>query len=94
MNTLHKFAVLTLSAVLTVCLLAGCGDKPQTDNPPPADSQEETGPKKVDKLSVYFVPSREPGEIITVTEPLKQLLKDEMLNQGYDGIDMINAWYS
>ena len=23
MNTLHKFAVLTLSAVLTVCLLAG-----------------------------------------------------------------------
>lgn len=25
MNTLHKFAVLTLSAVLSVCLLAGCG---------------------------------------------------------------------
>ena len=25
MNTLHKFATLTLSAVLTVCLLAGCG---------------------------------------------------------------------
>ena len=25
MNTLHKFAVLALSAVLTVCLLAGCG---------------------------------------------------------------------
>ena len=25
MNYLHKFAVLTLSAVLTVCLLAGCG---------------------------------------------------------------------
>ena len=25
MNTLHKFAALTLSAVLTVCLLAGCG---------------------------------------------------------------------
>ena len=25
MNYLHKFAVLTLSGVLTVCLLAGCG---------------------------------------------------------------------
>ena len=25
MNYLHKFAVLALSAVLTVCLLAGCG---------------------------------------------------------------------
>ena len=27
MNTLHKFAALTLSAVLSVCLLAGCGSK-------------------------------------------------------------------
>ena len=25
MNHLHKFAALTLSAVLSVCLLAGCG---------------------------------------------------------------------
>ena len=25
MNTLHKFAALALSAVLSVCLLAGCG---------------------------------------------------------------------
>ena len=25
MNTLHKFAALTLSAVLSICLLAGCG---------------------------------------------------------------------
>ena len=81
---MKKFFALALSLVMCIGLLAGCGDKPQTDNPPPADSQEETGPKKVDKLSVYFVPSREPGEIITVTEPLKQLLKDEMLNQGYD----------
>ena len=81
---MKKFFALALSLVMCIGLLAGCGDKPQTDNPPPADSQEETVPKKVDKLSVYFVPSREPGEIITVTEPLKQLLKDEMLNQGYD----------
>lgn len=81
---MKKFFALALSLVMCIGLLAGCGDKPQTDNPPPTGSQEETGPKKVDKLSVYFVPSREPSEIITVTEPLKQLLKDEMLNQGYD----------
>lgn len=81
---MKKFFALALSLVMCIGLLAGCGNKTQTDNPPPTDSQEETGPKKVDKLSVYFVPSREPNEIITVTEPLKQLLKDEMLNQGYD----------
>ena len=31
-----------------------------------------------------FVPSREPQEIITATEPLKQLLKDELAKEGYE----------
>lgn len=38
----------------------------------------------VEKLVLYFVPSREPEEIVTVTEPLKELLKNEMANQGFD----------
>ena len=40
--------------------------------------------KKIETLKVAFVPSREPEEIITVTEPLKQMLKDELANQGYE----------
>lgn len=40
--------------------------------------------KSIDKLQVYFVPSRQPDEIITATEPLKELLKDELVKQGYD----------
>lgn len=71
-----------LSTILCLGLLAGCGGNgnQQTTDTPPA----EEGPKQVEKLNVYFVPSREPSEIITATEPLKQLLKDEMLEQGYD----------
>ena len=74
---MKKTIALILSLVMALGLLAGCGSK---DNGGSSDGDV----KKVDKLSVYFVPSREPSEIITVTEPLKALLKDEMLKQGYD----------
>lgn len=40
--------------------------------------------KQIDKLSIAFVPSREPEEIITATEPLKELLTNELANLGYD----------
>lgn len=40
--------------------------------------------KQIDKLSIAFVPSREPDEIITATEPLKEMLTEELGNLGYD----------
>jgi phosphonate transport system substrate-binding protein len=40
-------------------------------------------------LSVYFVPSRDAAEILTATEPLKQLLKDELAELGYDFDEII-----
>ncbi len=39
--------------------------------------------KTIDNLRVYYVPSREPSEIITETEPLKELLKTELAKEGY-----------
>ena len=50
-------------------------------------SEEQTAAaenKKIDKLNVYFVPSREPEEIVTATEPLKEMLKTELAREGYD----------
>lgn len=50
-------------------------------------SEEQTAAaenKKIDKLNVYFVPSREPEEIVTATEPLKEMLKTELAKEGYD----------
>lgn len=52
-----------------------------TDN---SDATAGTGNESIDKLNVYFVPSRDPDEIVTVTEPLKVLLKDELAKDGYD----------
>lgn len=45
-------------------------------------------PKKK-TLSVYFVPSRDAAEILAATEPLKQLLKDELAELGYDFEEII-----
>ncbi len=40
--------------------------------------------KEVENLEVAFVPSREPSEIVTATEPLKEMIQKEMTNLGYD----------
>lgn len=45
---------------------------------------EEPAAKSIETLKVAFVPSREPQEIITATEPLKELLKTELAKEGYD----------
>lgn len=42
----------------------------------------------IDKLSVGFVPSRDPEEIITATAPLKNLLTVELSKMGYDVKDV------
>ncbi|HKM07115.1 MAG TPA: PhnD/SsuA/transferrin family substrate-binding protein [Sphaerochaeta sp.] len=64
---------LTVTLVLLLCLgaLFAQGAKEPTDG------------KTIKELSVYYVPSREPAEIITVTEPLKELLIAELANNGY-----------
>ncbi|MGX7139904.1 phosphate/phosphite/phosphonate ABC transporter substrate-binding protein [Facklamia languida] len=41
-------------------------------------------PVEIDTLKVAFVPSRDPEEIITTTEPLKQLLIDELAKEGFN----------
>ena len=40
-------------------------------------------------LSVYFVPSRDAAEILTATEPLKELLQRELAALGYDFDEII-----
>lgn len=47
-------------------------------------TQSEATGTAIDNLVVYFVPSREPDEIITATEPLKALLKDALMQEGFD----------
>lgn len=58
--------------VLMIALLAltGCSTTSSDD-------------KHIEDLQVIFVPSRDAEEIITATEPLKQLIIDEMATHGY-----------
>ena len=55
-----------------------------TDSSASTTASSETSSKKIDTLRIAFVPSREPEEIITATEPLKQMLTDELATLGYD----------
>ena len=68
---MKKLVALILSLTMTFALFGG-------------SAVAESGAKKLDTLKVAFVPSREPTEIITATEPLKQMLKDEMAKLGYE----------
>ncbi len=58
----------------------------ETDETAEASEEEEEAQenKSLDTLSIGFVPSRDPEEIITATEPLKNLLTEEMSSLGYD----------
>ncbi len=45
---------------------------------------EDSGNVQLDELTMYFVPSRDSAEILQATEPLKQLTKDALADEGYD----------
>lgn len=82
---MKKFLMFAITALFALLLVA-CGEKSSepkngTDNP---ETEEASGNKKLEKLSIGFVPSRDPQEIITATDPLKDLLKTELARLGYD----------
>lgn len=88
---MKKVTALVLSLVMTLGLLAACGggNQPAGSTPSQGNGSQSQAPvqdsgKKLDILRVAFVPSREPSEIITATEPLKQMLKDELAKLGWD----------
>lgn len=65
---MKKFLALLSVLVLSMSMLVGCGSKSASN----------------DELVVYFVPSRDPAEILEATEPLSEMLKAELSNLGYD----------
>lgn len=82
------FSVL-MAATLSMALLAGCGNSSQTTSTGANSSETSaTEGKAIDKLTVAFVPSKEPEEIVTATEPLKEMLKEELAKEGYDVKDV------
>lgn len=78
---MKKLLGLFLSAML-IATMAGCttSGTPSSETP----SSEETKSKDIAVLNVSFVPSRTPEEIVTATEPLKQMLITELAKEGYN----------
>ena len=65
---MKKFLALLSVLVLSMSMLVGCGSKSASN----------------DELVVYFVPSRDPAEILEATKPLSEMLKAELSKLGYD----------
>ncbi len=92
---LKKFFMFVTTCLLVVLLVA-CGNESTENkessgatNADNSEAEEASGNKQLEKLSIGFVPSRDPQEIITATEPLKDLLKTELASLGYD-VDKID----
>ena len=64
--------------ILSIGILAACG----SNNDDASNSNGNGGGKEIDELKIGFVPSKDPDEIITATEPLKNLLKEELEKEG------------
>ncbi|MDP4099099.1 PhnD/SsuA/transferrin family substrate-binding protein [Paenibacillus sp. P96] len=74
--------------MLAIGLLAGCGSGNATTNSNASGTGESSGEassgnKEIQELKVSFVPSKDPEQIITTTEPLKELLKKQLQTEGY-----------
>ncbi len=78
---MKKLVAMLMAATVLMGMATGCGNSKAPVETPVEQGSEG---KNIDKLTVAFVPSRDPEEIVTATEPLKGLLKDELAKQGYN----------
>ena len=99
---MKRLTATLLAAAMCMGTFAGCGSNTEetTDNSnagaaasgTAAATESQTASAEnvhLDALNVYFVPSRDPEEIVTATEPLSDLLKTELAGLGYD-VDSVN----
>ncbi|OON90276.1 MAG: phosphonate ABC transporter substrate-binding protein, partial [Candidatus Epulonipiscium fishelsonii] len=92
---MKKLFALLMATTLSLATLTGCGkddvtpeeelnlQSPETDLQGSGVAQKEVL-QEIDTLTVAFVPSKEPAEIVTATEPLKEMLKAELLKEGFE----------
>lgn len=80
-RNLLKSCALVLTAAAVAFSAAACSGKGSA-----ADESAPTAsnPKTIDKLNVYFVPSKDPDQIVTATQPLKDMLKTELAKEYYN----------
>lgn len=85
-------SLLLAAAVAMSATACGSSAKTETTAAPAAEStaagettaETKTEATKIDTLSIGFVPSRDAEAIITATEPLKNMLIEELAKSGYE----------
>ena len=99
---MRKFVVPALSLALCLGLVTGCSSKTSAPAETSASAEETTSetsaedsseaestePQSVDSLKIAFSPYSDADTITTATEPLENLLKEELLTKGYDVADI------
>lgn len=85
-NELKKKTMLFTVFALVTALISGCGASTDTnqDSSTPQTGETGTVSKDIKQLKISFVPSKDPDDIITATDPLKTLLKDQLATEGYN----------
>lgn len=92
---MKKNLMLTAVLALGVGLLSGCGSSSNASNngtaaSPSASTEVNSAsptsarPTEIKELKISFVPSKDPDQIITATNPLKDLLKNQLAAEGYN----------
>lgn len=77
MKIFKKTLALALSLAMGLTLLVSCAKSNEVQ-------KDADGKIVVENLNVGFVPSRDPKDIVTATEPLKELLKNQLAKEGYN----------
>lgn len=96
-NELKKRIMLFTLFTLVIALIAGCGTSTSSSSQNASSSASSSGAdnnetssdsgtesKDIEKLKISFVPSKDPDDIITATDPLKELLKNQLATEGFN----------
>lgn len=78
---MKKILSMLLATTMMASLAVSCSSEDTTSTTTGDDGSQTT---VIEKLTVGFVPSRDPDEVVTATEPLKGLLQAELATMGYD----------
>ncbi|WNS44008.1 PhnD/SsuA/transferrin family substrate-binding protein [Paenibacillus sp. MMS20-IR301] len=92
---MKKNLMLTAVFAMSIGLLSGCGsnnnggsNNSAAGSAAPATEVTATatpaGATEIKELKISFVPSKDPDQIITATDPLKELLKTQLATEGYN----------
>ncbi|MFI3173804.1 MAG: PhnD/SsuA/transferrin family substrate-binding protein [Bacillota bacterium] len=93
---MKKVLAMMVASTMAIGVFSACSssssaeapaETPATTEEAPATTEEapaEAEKIAIEELSVAFVPSKDPDEIVTATEPLKEMLQEELSTLGYE----------